>query len=112
MSRTTLPPRREAALLPVIWRTETGAHKFDISVGFYPDGRVSEVFYNGGLKSGSGLAHAIQDACVVLSIAFQHGVPVADIQPALGTVPLGGGSTPASPIGAIVAAIGAEWVGA
>jgi hypothetical protein len=108
MSRTTLPNRRELRSMPVVWETETGDHAFDISAGYYLDGRVAEVFYSGGMKSGSGLAHAIQDACVVLSIAFQHGVPVAAFLPALGTVPVHGGVAMASPIGAIVAALGAQ----
>jgi hypothetical protein len=91
--------------MPVVWATETGHYAFDISVGYYPDGRVAEVFYSGGMKVGSGLAHAIQDACVVLSIAFQHGVTVADFLPALGTVPVHGGVAMASPIGAIVGSL-------
>lgn len=101
-ARTRLPNRRPAATAEVIWRTADGQHAFTVTAGFDASGTIAEVFYADGQKSGSMLQHTIQDACVVISIALQHGVALADLAHSLGRVPLGDEDAPASPIGAIV----------
>jgi len=103
MTRQTLPNRRPSATFPVTWQD----HSFSVTVGFDPDsGRLSEVFFAGGQKTGTGLQHTIADACVVLSIAMQHGVPAEVFGKSLGRGPdFSGTDLPASPIGAIVDAL-------
>jgi hypothetical protein len=55
---------------------------------------------------------ALADACVVISIALQHGITADELAKSLGQVPVlwlpEGSPGPASPIGAVVAAIQAE----
>lgn len=70
--REVLPQRRRAET----FRLTMDAHsQFDVTVGFYPDGRIGEVFINGG-KSGSAVEAIARDSAVLLSLALQHGVPI------------------------------------
>jgi hypothetical protein len=52
-----------------------GAHNavFSVSLGFYEDGTIGEVFVTGA-KAGSDVAALCSDAATLLSIALQHGV--------------------------------------
>lgn len=101
MSREPLPERR---------RSETLTLRHDglevaVTVGFYDDGRPGEAFAD-TMRSGAALQHLLADACVVISIALQHGVPPGDLLKSLGRVPdldRGKGHTrPASALGAIL----------
>jgi hypothetical protein len=49
----------------------------------------------------------LADACVVISIALQHGISASDLAKSLGRVPnlAAEGDAPASPIGTILEAI-------
>ena len=71
-------------------------------------GRPLEVFAD-GQKTGSTMAAFIDDACIVISIALQHGVAPAALARSLSTVPVWvngvKGEGPASPVGAILAAL-------
>jgi len=78
--RDVLPQRR---------RNETfnmkfgGQNKdFTITVGFYDDGRVGEVFIDGA-KPGSEMADITRDGAVLLSLALQHGVPLTTMRHAV-----------------------------
>ena len=73
------------------------AHRCVLSLGFSADGRLNELFVS-GLKSGA-LDIEMNDAAVVLSIALQRGVDLADIAPSL--LRLADGA-PASLLGALV----------
>lgn len=106
MTRARLPDRRPSANFAVTWATEAGAQHFTLTAGYDPaTGQVAEVFYADGQKSGSALQHTIQDACVLISIALQHGIALAELAHSLGRAPLYGQTVPASPIGAIVDAL-------
>jgi hypothetical protein len=103
--RTALPQRRPNATRAVEW----DGHAFTVTVGFDPaTGQCAEVFAD--TPRGGQMAATLADACVVISIALQHGISPADLGKSLGRVPLtwGDGDAPASPIGAIVEAIQAE----
>ncbi|WP_171182354.1 hypothetical protein, partial [Ruegeria sp. HKCCD8929] len=52
-----------------------------LSVGYDPKNpaRPREVFYSGGLKSGSDLEYHMQDMCVLISLLLQHDMDPADI---------------------------------
>jgi ribonucleoside-diphosphate reductase alpha chain len=76
--RNLLPPKR---------RTETVKRKVDgftlhISVGFYPDGSVGEVFVNSS-KEGTQMRELLRSLSMVMSIALQHGVPLGEVLDAI-----------------------------
>lgn len=107
MTRRTLPTRRPNRTI----ETEWNGHFFSLTVGFDPaTGSVLEVFAD--TAKGGDMAAALADACVILSIALQHGIAPADLAKSLGRTPVlwgdEGATQPASPVGAIVEAILAE----
>lgn len=106
-ARQRLPNRRCAATRELAW----GQHHFSVTVGFDMDtGAVREVFVADGGRSGTDLQNTLQDACVVVSVALQYGVPVEALTRSLGRVPapFGGGDVPASAIGAVLEAVAQE----
>ena len=106
MMRARLPDRRPSVNLPVIWRAESGDHAFTLTVGLDPaSGALREVFYADGQRSGSAMQHSIQDVCVVISLALQHGITPKAMAGSLGRVPVMGGCEAASPVGAIIDAL-------
>lgn len=78
MTRRILPQRRRAETFAIVCRNQP----VTITAGFYPDGTVGEVFIDTG-KSGADLAHVARDAAVVISLALQHGTPLAAIKHAI-----------------------------
>jgi hypothetical protein len=83
MSRAKLPNRRHVITQEVKW----GEHRFHVSVGYAPDtGAVSEVFYASGMKEGTDIHNTAQDACILVSMLLQHGVPARDIGKSLSSV--------------------------
>src|SRR5262245_37190610 len=53
-----------------------------VTIGFYPDGRIGEVFL-GAAKSGTALDIATRDSAILLSFALQHGATVDRIRSAM-----------------------------
>lgn len=103
--RTALPHRRSNITRAVEWN----GHSFTVTIGLDPvTWRPAEVFAD--TSKGGDMAAALADACVVISLALQHGITPADLGKSLGRVPLlwAEGDAPASPIGAIVEAIQGE----
>jgi hypothetical protein len=74
---------------------------FTLAAGFYPDGRIAEVFLSSH-KPGSPIEAIARDAAILASLAFQHGVDLQTIRTAL-TRDHDGGS--ATPLGAALDAI-------
>jgi hypothetical protein len=77
--RTPLPRRRPCVTEPLVVATRDGREpmRFEATVGFDPvTGAAREIFLSGA-KDGSMLAAILDDASVVISVALQHGVPVA-----------------------------------
>jgi len=80
-NRATLPQRRFAETFDV--RNHGGkAAVFKITVGRYDDGRVGEVFITGA-KSGTEVEANVRDGAVLISLALQHGVPIATMASAI-----------------------------
>lgn len=104
MTRTRLPDRRRNVTREIAFGPQT----FTICVGYDDAGRPLEVFAD-GQKTGSTMAAFIDDACIVISIALQHGVAPAALARSMSTVPVWANGVrdegPASPIGAILAAL-------
>jgi hypothetical protein len=105
MSRERLPSRREATVLEVLHRrVDGGTQRFVIMAGRYDDGRIAEVFIDSG-KPTSDSAYLAQDAALILSIAFQHQVPVEALRASVGR---GEGGAPHTIIGAVLDALAGE----
>mgnify|MGYP003403404761 FL=1 len=78
--RKPLPDRRPSITVP----QALGPMEFSTTISFYPDtGLPGEVFAD-GQKEGSVMAHLLSDACVVVSIALQHGIPPEALAKSLG----------------------------
>lgn len=52
------------------------------TVGFYPDGRVAEIFLRSG-KTGSDTAISTNETAIAVSMALQHGTPLETIRKAM-----------------------------
>jgi hypothetical protein len=91
-ARSRLPNRR-----PAITTTfQRDGARFEMTAGFYPDGRVGEVFLNSD-RANSLLDFLMSDAAILASLALQYGAPLDEIRHALKRDSRG---IAASPIGA------------
>jgi hypothetical protein len=75
---------------------ERDGARFEITAGFYPDGRVGEIFLNAD-RANSLLDFLMSDAAILASLALQYGAPLDEIRHALKRDSRGDS---ASPIGA------------
>lgn len=100
MTRDRMPARRNAVTLEVVH----GRHLYDVTAGYYGDGRVGEVFVTPRLKIKSGdLLEAVsRDGAILVSIALQFGCPLETIRAALTRDETGAA---ASPIGEVCDAL-------
>ena len=78
-----------------------GGFAFTLCAGFYPDGRIAEIFLSSH-KPGSPIEAIARDAAVTVSIALQSGANLETIRAALTKDHDGG---PATPLGAALDAI-------
>ena len=78
--RHALPMRRRSETFEIDFGGLKNSHV--ITIGFYDDGRIGEVFVNGG-KSGELVEAIARDGAVLLSMALQHGVSLDTIRHAL-----------------------------
>ncbi len=101
-SRERLPARRPSATHVIRWAgSDDQPTEYSVTVGYFLDGRPGEVFANGP-KVGSAMQALLEDSCVAVSIALQHGVPPEALAHSMGRTPISKSETrPASIIGAI-----------
>lgn len=78
--RRILPERRRCETFGLGFGGLTRDHT--ITIGFYDDGTIGEVFINGG-KSGEQIEAIARDAAVILSLALQYGADLANIRSAI-----------------------------
>ena len=78
--RNALPQRRQSDTFEIEFGGFNKSHT--ITVGYYDDGRVGEVFITGG-KSGEQVESIARDGAVLLSLALQHGVSIETISRAI-----------------------------
>jgi len=90
--RDRLPNRRSA----ISTSFQRDGARFEMTAGFYPDGRVGEVFLNAD-RANSLLDFLMSDAAILASLALQYGAPIDEIRHALKRDVRG---EAASPIGA------------
>lgn len=74
MPRSQLPTRRPSSNCVIDFEGQ----RFAITIGFYPDGQPGEVFADAG-KTPQAVQQIISDACILISVALQHGVTAADL---------------------------------
>lgn len=94
--RKALPMRRRCETLEIDFGGLRGSHV--ITVGFYEDGTLGEVFINSG-KSGEPVEAIARDGAVVLSVALQYGASLETIRHAITRDDQG---QPTSIVGAVV----------
>ena len=92
----TLPQRRRAETFELCHGGQNTP--FQITVGYYPDDRIGEVFIAGS-KSGSDLEATARDGAILLSFLIQFGVPLDVIQHAITREENG---SPSTVIGAVI----------
>ena len=96
MTRRILPQRRycETFMLPF------GGLKGDhiVTVGYYVEGNVGEIFINGG-KSGEAVEAIARDGAVLLSLALQYG---CELDTARHAITRDSQGAPSSIIGAVI----------
>jgi len=90
--RQRLPNRRPA----ISTSFERDGARFEMTAGYYPDGRVGEIFLSAD-RANSLLDFLMSDAAILASLALQYGAPLDEIRHALKRDVRG---EAASPIGA------------
>lgn len=92
LRRDRLPNKRACETITF----ERDGSNYQMTVGFYPDGRAGEVFLNAD-RGDSLLDVMTSDAAIAVSLALQYGAPLDEIRHALKRNSQGEAS---SPIGA------------
>src|SRR5215472_2780506 len=95
-ARLTLPQRRGAETFELCHGGQNTP--FQITVGYYPDDRIGEIFVSGG-KSGSDFEAVARDGAIAVSIALQFGASLEIFQRAFSHEQDG---RPSSIIGAVI----------
>jgi hypothetical protein len=101
-TRAALPNRRPSRTVEAEWQ----GIPFSVTIGLHPSTAAPmEVFAD--TPKGGHMQATIADACVIVSIALQHGIPPEALAKSLSRVPelFTDGDLPGSPIGVIVGAI-------
>lgn len=104
-ARATLPTRRPNTTIAADWQ----GHPFTITIGYDPATAAPREVFADTAKGGQ-MQATLADACVLVSIALQHGIAVSALGKSLSRVPdliTGNGAhLPGSPIGTILDLIG------
>lgn len=84
MSRELLPNRRNS----IGFSLEFQGERYDVTAGFYSDGRIGETFINrvigkSSAKVGTLLDGICRDAAILVSLCLQHGVGINTIKHAI-----------------------------
>jgi hypothetical protein len=90
-ARKRLPNRRNA----ISTGFERDGARFEMTAGFYPDGRPGEIFLSAD-RANSLLDFLMSDAAILASIAMQYGASLDELRHALKR---DGRGKPSSPIG-------------
>jgi hypothetical protein len=96
MTRQLLPQRRRAETFDLSYGGM--AHAFAVTLGFYDDGALGEVFISGA-KSGEAVEAIARDGAVLMSLALQHG---ANLETLASAITRDGQGAPSSVIGAVI----------
>lgn len=77
MTRELLPPRRKSETHKI--RIKGIRSALFVNIGFYPDGRVGEIFLDTD-REGAGTRDIFHAFALIVSLALQHGVSIEEIQ--------------------------------
>jgi hypothetical protein len=102
--RDLLPERRRSVTFNMTFGGQNT--QFAITVGFYADDRVGEIFIDGA-KVGSEMSSITHDSAVLTSMALQYGVPLNTMRHALSRNPNG---EPLTVLGAVLDRIAKEYL--
>ncbi|MCA1524341.1 hypothetical protein [Bradyrhizobium yuanmingense] len=94
--RRVLPSKRYAETFEIAWGGFD--RRFAVTLGFYPDGTIGEVFITGG-RSGQEIEAIARDGAVAVSLALQYGAPIDSLVSAITRDERG---NPSSIIGAVL----------
>lgn len=94
--RRILPQRRYCETFEFAWGGLD--RRYAVTLGFYDDGDLGEVFITGG-KSGEQVEAVARDGAVLLSLALQHGTPLDAIASA---ITRDSADVPSSIVGAVI----------
>jgi len=100
MNRKRLPNRRLNQTVDI----DFGGAVYAVTVGYQMDGTPAEVFAHGA-KTGSQIDLLLDDVCVALSLALQHGIDPRALAASMGTLSTG---DRASVVGAVVDLLASE----
>jgi len=76
VERRRLPDRRKCETIAF----EHGGLKYAVTMGYFPDGSVGEIFLNTDGKAGSAADVSASDAALAVSLALQYGCPLEVIR--------------------------------
>lgn len=84
MTRELLPNRRRSQSFTIAFQGE----RYDVTIGYYDDHRVGEVFINrimgkASAKVGTLLDGVCRDSAILMSIAIQHGTDLSTLKHAI-----------------------------
>ena len=82
--RTRLPSRRDSETMEfeTLQRPGVPPIKYMASLGYFPDGRLAEVFLRAG-KAGTDIAIQSQETAIAVSFALQYGCPLDAMRAAM-----------------------------
>jgi hypothetical protein len=100
--RRTLPQRRRAETFEIEWGGFD--RRFAVTLGYYDDGEIGEVFITGG-KSGQEIEAIARDGAVAVSLALQYGAQIDGLVSAMTRDENG---APSSIIGAVLDRLGSR----
>ena len=82
--RAPLEARRPADVLEFVHRLPGGsAQRLTATIGRFEDGRIAEIFIDPP-KLSNDFANLARDVAVIISIALQHGVSIAELSHSIG----------------------------
>jgi hypothetical protein len=97
--REKLPNRRAAEIFDLMAGTAAGQEiPYTVQIGYYPDGRMGELFLRSG-RAGSDLNVLAMEIAVAVSFALQYGCPVETMRSA---VPRRSDGAPEGVLGALL----------
>jgi hypothetical protein len=97
-TRERLPSRRRVESIDFAAGVPGREIGYSASLGFYPDGRLGEIFLTSG-KSGSDLVVSTYETAVAASFALQFGCPVEEMAKAM---PRTSEGKPEGPLGTLL----------
>jgi hypothetical protein len=98
--RESLPPRRQSDTFKIRHGGQNAA--YHVTVGYFPDGKLGEIFLSTN-KSGSQMEALARDIAILISLNLQHGCAMETMRDALTREGDGSASTLAGAVADLLA---------